>query len=193
MNKIQAFLALYERQGRKMRHKGRFDGAEEGVVLVAQWAGVSALFLPWAVFSALAEEGAFKVERMSPAAGGGLHLRPNKTNLKRALACHQGEFVELKLADVASKEWKAEHAAWADGKDKRLWNLGWYAEFRLFQHFGLDWTMSRNRRSKGVADIVLTDGDGNRHHWEVKDMIGAGFQIRPERANELGLDELCAD
>lgn len=190
---IMTFLALYERQGQKMRLRGRYDGREEGVVLVAQWAGISAIFLPWDVFKSLAEAGAFKVERMSPAAGGGLHLRPVKKALKLALAQHQGEFTEVRLDDCTSKMWKDAHSEWRDGRSTSVWNLGWYAEYRIYQHFGLSWSMNRNRRTKGVADLTLTDQNGKNHHWEIKDLVGAGFQLRPEQAAELGLDELCED
>lgn len=195
-NVISIFLAIYENQGQKMRHKGRYDGSEEGVVLVCQWAGVSALFMPWDVFQELASAGAFKVERMSPAASPDgeewFHLRPNKKALKMGLAQHQGEFTEVKLQDCTSKVWKQEHLEWIPaGASKYHYNLGYFAEAMLHEHFGLEWVMNRNRRTKGVADMVLTDSEGKRHHWEIKDLVGAGFQIRPERAHELGLDNLC--
>ena len=195
---IMTFLALYERQGATMRNHGRYDGHEEGVCLVCQWAGVSALFMPWSVFQSLASAGAFKVERMSPASSPDgeewVHLRPNKKALKMALVQHQGEFLEVKLQDCTSKVWKQEHLDWVPaGASKYHYNLGYFAEAMLHEHFGLDWSMNRNRRTRGVADMVLTDSEGKRHHWEIKDLIGAGFQIRPERAHELGLDDLCTD
>lgn len=190
---ILTFLALYERQGQKMRFHGKYDGRESGICIVAQWSGVSALFMPWSVFVDLAKTGAFKLERMSPAAGGGLHLRPNKKALKMALVQHQGEFTEVKLADCTSKDWKEEYEQWRAGRPKSVWNLGWYAEYRVHQYYGLPWEMVRNRRTKGMADMVLTDQNGKRHHWEIKDLVGAGFQLRPEQAVELGLDDLCTD
>lgn len=199
LTKIMTVLDVYVQQGRVMRNHGKFAGKEAGVCILLNWAGISAAFMSWALFAQLVREGALYIQRMSDAASKEgevwYHLRPNKKALKLALHKYQNEIEFVKVADCTSKDWKAQHEQWIIqqtgelSKRTRSWyNLGWYCEFRVRQHFGLDWQMNRNRRTKGVADMVLSGA-----HWEIKDMVGAGFQIRPERAHELGLDELCAD
>ena len=204
LTKILTVLDVYVQQGRIMRDHGKFAGKEAGICILLNWAGISAAFMSWALFAQLVREGALYIQRMSDAASKEgevwYHLRPNKKALKLALQKYQGEVEFVKIADCSSKEWQAEHASWViqqtgelSKRTKAWYNLGWYCEFRIRQYFGLDWQMNRNRRTKGVADMVLTSPDGKSSHWELKDMIGAGFQIRPEKAHELGLDELCAD
>lgn len=198
IEKVLAVLDVYVQQGRVMRNKGRFAGKEAGVCILLNWAGITAAFMSWDIFAQLVREGALYIQRMSANASKGeewYHLRPNKKALKLALQRYQNGVQFVKLADCTSKDWKSEHEAWILqetgelSKRTRAWyNLGWYAECRIHQHFGLDWVMNRNRRTKGVADMVLAGA-----HWEIKDLVGAGFQIRPEKAHELGLDELCAD
>lgn len=198
IDKIRAVLDVYVQQGKVMRRSGKFAGKEAGVCILLNWAGISAAFMSWDVFAQLIREGALYIQRMSFASSKGeewYHLRPNKKGLKLALQKYQDEIEFVKIDDCTSKDWKAQHEQWIiqqtgelSKRTKAWYNLGWYAEYRIHQHFGQDWVMSRNRRTKGVADMVLEDA-----HWEIKDLVGAGFQIRPEKAHELGLDELCAD
>lgn len=199
LDKILAVLDVYVQQGKIMRNRGKFAGSEAGICILLNWAGISAAFMSWALFAQLVREGALYIQRMSDSASKDgevwYHLRPNKKTLKLALQRYQDEIEFVKIADCLSKDWKSEHETWViqqtgelSKRTKAWYNLGWYAEYRIRQYFGLDWQMNRNRRTKGVADMVL----GNSH-WELKDMVGAGFQIRPEKAHELGLDELCED
>lgn len=199
LTKIMAVLDVYVQQGEIMRNKGKFAGKEAGICILMNWSGISAAFMSWDLFALLVREGALYIQRMSDAAtkDGEIwyHLRPNKKALKLALQRYQNEVEFIKIADCLGKDWKAQHEQWIiqqtgelSKRTKAWYNLGWYAEFRIHQHFGLDWAMNKNRRTRGVADMVLGSA-----HWELKDMVGAGFQIRPEKAHELGLDELCAD
>lgn len=198
IDKINAVLDVYVKQGKIMRNKGKFNGKEAGICILLQWAGITACFMNWELFALCVQMGALKISRMMD--GESYNLRPNKLQMKEFMRLHQHEMCWVSIADCTSTAWKQLHKNWVitqtgewTKKSRASHNLGWFAESQVLAHFGQEWKMNRNRRTKGVADMVLTDANGKRTHWELKDMVGSGFQIRPEKAQELGLDALCAE
>lgn len=91
----------------------------------------------------------------------------NKTGVYAPTDLFCEEFVDLGTLDsylTGYKKFQTEYKG----------NMGNYAEYMICQAKGIEWEAFQSRSYKTGADLTIDGVD-----YEVKDMIGAGFQIAP--------------